>query len=418
MRVSLTALVRLIVFGFLGLNLVAIGVGRMFPEGPQGRRLRSVQESQVNTFACARPGSSPLFLDAESCNLRTLVLPAGDRLVNARCSPWIERGGEAQVVGQWSSLSSGGISAGAGTVGLARFTFPSGEPLDRIETDVYPASPPCWLPGTGASVLFAAGDGKLYRYDFEEKATVPGVAQKAPGKPVELTWKSPLPGEGGVFLGDPCWVSLKSTESRLMVTLSSVERRDGRLLSTPNALWWLKLDPDAKSIIDSGPVFDGSPETDRHRRFPAYASRPGVGTVIAHLSRRLGEGTWNLEIAPLRVDPETGNPVASLIDLKTVTTGCAATAPAFSVGGRWISCILPDDGEIPRGIRLEVDDAEFTPASGRAIYTFVDSHSDNLRHVRRGGDPSSTMTGGSSQRIFGETRSTYPISRSDLTSAM
>ena len=57
--------------------------------------------------------------------------------------------------------------------GVARFTVPEGRLIDRVKLDHVPIGDPCWVPGVTPRILFSAGDGYLYRYEFEESNARP-----------------------------------------------------------------------------------------------------------------------------------------------------------------------------------------------------------------------------------------------------
>ena len=115
---------------------------------------------------------TPRWLDAETGTVTTFPIEEGDVLEAASCSPWVDEKGRHQVIGRWSSRTKDGPMSMSTDFGLARYMFPSGQLLDHVSTDIVPVGAPSWFPGTRANILFAAGDGNLYKYAFETEAGV------------------------------------------------------------------------------------------------------------------------------------------------------------------------------------------------------------------------------------------------------
>src|SRR4051794_25995592 len=102
MRLSLTGLIRLVVFLGLAACLFAIWLGRQ-DLGTEGFRISSVpQYSVINGFVLNDWPSNPGFLDVTNGAVKPFNPPGDDRLDFASCSPWIDEQGEYQMVGRWS----------------------------------------------------------------------------------------------------------------------------------------------------------------------------------------------------------------------------------------------------------------------------------------------------------------------------
>src|SRR5262249_41196125 len=121
------------------------------------------------------------------------------------------------------------------------------------------------------------------------------------------------------------------------------------------SIWRLRLDPDCAEVVAAGPLArrraEGSGVEDE--RDPALFEAPGAG-VLAWLARDRGrDGPWRLRIAPVEVDPASGEPTVRDESALTLAEDCAAVAPAFSPDGRWISYVpAPVAPDRPRVRRL------------------------------------------------------------------
>jgi hypothetical protein len=343
---------------FLILNLVAIGLGRIFPERPSGRALGPVAGVSLNAYACrGYDDGSAWFLDARTGLPTPLARAREESLDLASWSPWRDERGNSQVVARWIRRSGQGQESVGEQFGLARQSFPGGEVLDRIETSIVPAAPPCWYPDTTARVLFPGGDGQIYRFAFETPARTPsssGAVRRAES-PVPLEWRCPLPGAGSAYVFDVCWPPDSRLRGLLLATVSVQHRIHGRLCYGPPALYWLRLDRAGTAIEDSGLIERrGESFEDRTERMPAVSAVPGGPLVIACMTRRVGSRHWDLETAALRVDPRTGIPTIEPGTSRVLARNCAPTPPAFSSNGQWIACICPDESRAARVRRIAV----------------------------------------------------------------
>ncbi len=178
---SLVALVRPVALVGVALTILAIAIGRGRSAPGADRRPAPPRHHVINAFDLSRPGLGSKLLDAQAGVL--VPLPLDYAIEHAACSPWVDDRGRAQMVGRCKDRRGhGALRRGVRSYGLARFTIPDGELLDHVPLDILPASRPCWFPGTTARVLFAAGDGRLYRYDFGGE-----------GCPRPLAWRAEMP---------------------------------------------------------------------------------------------------------------------------------------------------------------------------------------------------------------------------------
>lgn len=348
-------------FLFLAVSVVAIGLGRMFPENPRGRLLDVCSQVYVSPFASPPDCKSVRFLEPESGKLTQLELPESDVLDQASCSPWHDERGDVQVVGRWSRRLGSGMSALGDGFGLARVTYPSGRVLERFETSVVPASPPCWFPGTTAKILFAAGDGMLYRFAFEGATGSTVGRDGRDEQPVPLEWRPGVrPGIGRVYIRDVCWPADARLGGRFLVTLSPQARVGTRIEYMPSTLWWLSLDKDGTTIESATPVLpedhaDGNSYSE-NERMPTMLHAHDGPPLLAYLSRRLGTNDWKLQVAPVRLAGTSTAPKVLRRDRRTVAERCFPTPPALSSDGRWVLFIREEKRRIPQIQRIPVGD--------------------------------------------------------------
>ena len=118
--------------------------------------------------------------------------------------------------------------------------------IDRVPLDMLPTSRPCWIPDRPGSIIFAAGDGQLYRHDFEEPGD-PEInsgsvsARNSSGLLLRpLVWQSPRPAKKSYYLIDPSWPFNSKLRHFLLATLMLPPhdldgKRDGG-----TKLWWMR----------------------------------------------------------------------------------------------------------------------------------------------------------------------------------
>ena len=75
--------------------------------------------------------------------------------------------------------------------------------------------------------------------------------------------------------------------------------------------------------------------------------------AVAYLTYRPDEYLGELRIAPLRIDPATGEPSAGEGG-PVLASDCLRTAPAPSADGRWLCCVVRPEGSGPKVLRLDL----------------------------------------------------------------
>jgi hypothetical protein len=350
----------------VALTILAIAIGRGRSTPGMDRRPAPPCHHVINAFDISQPGLDSLLLDARDGGLGPLPGSLGYAIENATCSPWVDDRGRSHVVGRWKDWhGEGPIHRGARSFGLARFTLPDGELLDHVALEVLPASRPCWFPGTTARVLFACGDGRLYRHDFDS----------GEGRPRPLAWRAESPAPEGLFLSEPTWPTDPRLGGRLVATGMVSGRPDTPASSMRQELWWLQLDPAGTAIVAAGPLSipdpaaAGEPED---QRMPSLTTAPDGTLVLAYLTRPPGRTEWRFRLARVAIDPRSGDPSIDPASVRTLARGGAANTPRLP-GGRWVYLALARDGEPARIVRFDVAgglggvDDPASGASGSAV---------------------------------------------------
>jgi hypothetical protein len=332
---SLVALVR--VLG--GIVVIALLVGRASPRpaGPQApRQPASPRHVWLNVAVVGGDPERPRLLDLETGAVTTLAVPGAEGLDQLACSLWRDGAGRFHLVGRWHDLAGRRGSGLDQASGLARCTFSPGPVVDRVGLPVVPVEPPCWSPDRSDHVVFVAGDGRLYVYDFPEGRRGRGP-EPAPPRP--LRWQINPPGVGTVMVLEFCWPAAPALGGRLLVSMSWDPAPSEPGLSTH--LWWLELSRDGGSIVgaERALVAEGG-EASRAR---IEERKPGVGVGrdgaphLAFLARDGGQGLWELWVMPIAPAAAGRGPRVQVAAGRRLAKGCAATVtPAFSADGRWV----------------------------------------------------------------------------------
>ncbi len=368
MRFPLSSLVRLGLGTFLVSSAAALVVARIAP-APTGWRMPCpVAYTSINSFyldPCSR-GSVWVERDGGA----TIGGPGNDNnelIEYASFSPWRDEAGRYQVVGRWSWDFR--TESPDNSYGLARMTFPDGEVLDHIETEVVPVSAPCWYPGTQARVLFAAGDGKLYRCAFEPSDVPNAQTDGAENQPRALVWDCPPPGEDGVYLTDPYWPSEPGMRNIIFVGVRIAPATSlARRVPGPTRIWWLRLSEDGASIIEAGQLVGENVDgLDVTERCPILGQLPAGRPVLAYF-RKNSLQPLSLHMVEIEMDLERHCPRTVAGSGATLAENCLASPPVFSTDGRWLSFVQMTGGErLRRQIRLEERPATRTLAVGPGL---------------------------------------------------
>jgi hypothetical protein len=358
MRLSPLAFVRPAAFLMAGLTAVAVALGRGAPEAAAVHHRQPVRYHAINWYLFQQNDPTPRLLDAETGRLERVVFPDSGCLEYASCSPWRDDRGQVQFVGRWNEASGRspgklGLRQDLGLgLGLARYTYPGRQMLDRVTLDVVSGSVPCWSPGLSPVIVFAATDGRLYRYAFDEKREGRYDAGGDANRPLPLAWRCAPPGNGRVWIGDPIWPTDPRLGGKLVVALRTGDSGDPERAFSRSGLWWLRLNRDCTEIEDAGRLTDPAPDVEEH--WPALASTAGGGPTLAFLIRREGQPGWRLRLAPVAIDRESGAPRADRPIVALPDEAYLPTPPIFSPDGRWVHIFSGTEHSPARLNRLSV----------------------------------------------------------------
>ena len=94
-----------------------------------------------------------------------------------------------------------------------------------------------------------------------------------------------------------------------------------------------------------------------HERLPNLGRTPDGRIVVAFLSREEEEGDWHLRLAPVELDPESGDPYLAPARPHDLQSGLAVCTPAFSPDGTSVYAVLRAQAGTPTLSRFSVIDA-------------------------------------------------------------
>jgi hypothetical protein len=346
MNLSLTSLLPTLFWVAIAIGGIAVGLGRQAPRPLPIQQSATPRYQGVNGRVFARQQFQPRFIDRQTGRMFQVEFPVEDVLDYAACSPWRDEHGQFQVVSRWMKRTKDGLLPQE--FGLARFTLPEGRLTDRVELDVVPVGDPCWVPGSASRILFVGGDGVPYHYSFD--ATSDGAAGEDPSqaKPRRVSWRTAMPGIGVVAFRDIIWPSEPALGGRLIASIWYLDRFQGQTRFVGSQLWWIQLSGDATAITAAGRLTPADSDVpteaiDEEERLPQVTRTAEGGLALAYLHRSAGQASWELRVAPIAIDPDTGSPLVRRQEYRSLTEGCVATAPVFSLDGRWLYAVVDSD---------------------------------------------------------------------------
>jgi hypothetical protein len=254
-------------------------------------------------------------IDRTTGAISAIRLPDGERWSIVSVCPWRGPAGELEAAGRWIDRASDEFC------GWALFRLSDGAVLGRVATEILPIGRPCWVPGRSRTIVFPAGDGRLYWCQLvpgdDEPAvrgrTVYATGRTEPSEPV--VWEVPLPGTGEVFLENPVWPQEPRLRRWMFVGLRLQEGRNDRLPFAQSQLWWLEMSDDGRSIVAAGRLTSGDKDGPSRGAieggFPNVAVGRDGDSRLVYLERSAREAEWRLRSVALRFDPLTGRPTAA-----------------------------------------------------------------------------------------------------------
>ena len=368
---SPTGLIR--PFGFLCLALTALAVALGHGMGDPGkdRLLAPVRHHVINGYHFFDGDPTPRLLDAETGTMTRLAIDLRGRMEHASLSSWRDGLGQARIVGLWEETQ--GIISGptSRSLGIARYTYPAGHLIDNVPLEeVIPTSVPCWYPGMSSRILFAAADGMLYRFSFDEDERHSGLGDDI-RRPRPLEWQAAAPGNAGLHLYDAIWPNEPGFAQTLIVSLTFLEPEAAVPTKSHAQLWWLRLNAEGTAIEAAGRLM--AEGTDEIERWPALTTVPGVGLTLAYFARPRSGHRWQLRLARVALAPRTGVPHAEATRAVGTDADYVRTAPVFSYDGRWLNVVVRASKKITRVDRLRTTSLLPEPATATAVADATDA---------------------------------------------
>lgn len=353
MKTSLTAFIRLTTFAGVGLVAIAVGLGSHNGARRAVANTGSRTPAPALSYVATANNHAVRLLDAQTGHEVRIDFPENLVVDQVSCAPWQDGDGHRRMIGRWQKFRGRGTDAIGDDFGLALMQYPDGRCLMQVRTDILPVTPPCWFPDSATRVLFAAGDGRLYHYDFAAEEDTTGLMSRAP-EPVR--WEVPGENEPALIL-DPSWSPADVPGGILLATIS-------RNLSTgkraaEGEIWWLKLDDTGSRVVQAGrlttPVDERDGETHEEARAMICGTAAGDLTLM-YQSRRAGTIDWQLRIA--RVTRPGDSPAPTVGPASEIDPGPRVGQLgnfAMSGDGRWIYAIRRNWGMEAEVRRLPVE---------------------------------------------------------------
>ena len=299
-------------------------------------------------------GATDLYLiERQGGRCNTVSLPGKGHWSALCVSPWTDPAGSGQAVGLYFIPPDQGESGGF--LGLARLRLPEARIIDQVPVDVLPTSRPCWVPDRPGSIVFAAGDGQLYRQDFDDAAPLASSPQtdsagRMPGPSLRrLAWNCPRPSHVAYYLTDPAWSTHPRLRHLLVVTLMSPPHpKDGKPMKGTQ-FWWLRMNRDGLTIDASGPLSDRLATRDTRetiQRYPTLIAGRTGEILLAYLTHEPGQRKGRLQAVAVQLDARTGEPSVLAASRRTITEECATLPPVFSADGASVFTLSDRSGQI------------------------------------------------------------------------
>ncbi len=302
-------------------------------------------------------------IDRESSRCDVVPLPINNQWGQLSVSPWCDVEGNTQ--GVCRSFRSTANGAEQSFSGLTRLKLPAGEVIDEVKLDLVLTGRVCWVPSHPGRILFAAGDGQLYRHDFPGWNSDPGqpVPDVPPSSdettPSRVAWHCSPPHGGRVYIVDPVWPSHSLLRHLVFATIISQHRKSDRGYTGLPELLWLLMSDDGDVVKAAGlldvPTKNTPGEHIVYRRFPNVELGRDGTIRIAYLERVRGERKYRLQVVPLEIDPESGHPhVLAHSQPRVLDEDIAPVSPLFSADGMSVFTVSRTSGLIVKR-RIEND---------------------------------------------------------------
>jgi hypothetical protein len=286
------------------------------------------------------PPYVPRIVDTQTGATSGCSVPGAANLDFLGCSPWRDGNGQHHMAALYLGGGADRPLYPAGPIELRRYTFPGGRVLGRTIIDPLPRWAICWAPDRSDRIVFAAGDGRLYRHDFAEGHA--GLGECEVAEPPPVRWHGKRRRDGGPWLQDPCWPDDPALGRRMLVALRPPQEDREKPLPRLR-LWWVRLDSEVRNIIETSRAMipdDVAPDVEERR--PSVGKAHDGTLVVAYLARDPAHPRWDLWVAPIAVEPSGGGPRVLAPRRRRLANECAPALVAFSPDGHWIFAAVHD----------------------------------------------------------------------------
>ncbi len=288
-------------------------------------------------------------IERKSNRCETVPLPPENRWGQMSISPWPDAEGNTEAVCE--ALGDMDIKTDRPFWGLARLQLPEGNVIDKVNLDLLPTGRPCWVPARPGRVLFAAGDGRLYFYDFAGWDSNPGesVDQSAAGSnnntASPVSWKGTSPLGRSVVITDPVWPSHPRLRSFVFASVFARMRHKQPMAKE----CWLRMSTDGDVIEESGllrlPREKKAGDETEIKCYPTVEMGRDGTVRLAYLRRNASDTSFQLEVVRLELDHENGHPrVPDLCTPRVLESDCAQSPPLFSSDGMSLYIVSSQTG--------------------------------------------------------------------------
>src|SRR5262249_15031000 len=144
--------------------------------------------------------------------------------------------------------------------------------------------------------------------------------------PRRLAWLAAQLNPLGMHMTDLCLPRFTKLKGKVLVTVEFLKVPGAK--PKPMELWWLELDARGTAIVRAGRLRRTS--VGRAERLAQVAEADDGGNILAYLATEAGETAWQLRVAALEIDAQTGGLQLMPETEQTIVNGCVPVAPVFS----------------------------------------------------------------------------------------
>ncbi len=305
-------------------------------------------------------------IDRESSRCDVVPMPLNSQWGQLSVSPWCDA--EGNTVGVCSSFRSAATGAEQSFGGLARLRLPEGEAIDEVKLDLLPMGRVCWVPAHPGRILYAAGDGQLYRHDLPGWSSDPGQpvtdgsASLSESTP-RVVWQGSPPCVGPTYIADPVWPSHPLFRHLVFATIVGRHRESDRASTCVTELMWLLMSADGDVVKAAGlldiPTKNAPGDRMILRQFPNVELGRDGTIRLAYLERVQGDRRLCLVVVPIAIDPATSFPhVLARSEPRVLDEDSAVVPPLFSADGMSVFMVTRTSGVI---VKRQIESESNTP---------------------------------------------------------